>query len=172
MVFSTTATHALRALAHLAATEGEGATLGRDLAKEVGVPAHYLAKVLATLARAGLLTASRGVRGGYRLARRPEKIALMEIVEPIEGKRVRPECLLRPDEPCREGGNCSAHGSWTTAKAAYLRFLEGTTLREIREKRAGRILRSCCIRRRRAKEGRRSAREEGEACRGRAAAVL
>ena len=131
MVFSTTATHALRALAHLAATEGEGATLGRDLAKEVGVPAHYLAKVLATLARAGLLTASRGVRGGYRLARRPEKIALMEIVEPIEGKRVRPGCLLRPDEPCREGGNCSAHGSWTTAKAAYLRFLEGTTLREI-----------------------------------------
>jgi len=131
MVFGATATHALRALAHLAASGEETATLGRDLAAEVGVPAHYLAKVLATLARAGLLTATRGARGGYRLARRPAEIALVEIVEPFEGKRVRPGCLLHPDEPCREERACSAHAAWATAKAAYLRFLEGTTLADI-----------------------------------------
>ncbi len=131
MIFSTTATHALRALAHLAANEGEEAMLGRDLAGEVGVPAHYLAKVLATLARAGILTASRGVRGGYRLARRPDEITLIEIVEPFEGKRVRPGCLLSPERPCREGGPCSAHAAWAKVKAAYLGFLERTTLANI-----------------------------------------
>lgn len=132
MIFGASATHALRALSHLAASEPERVTLGRDLAAEISVPAHYLAKVLATMARVGLLAASRGARGGYRLARRPEEIALIEIVEPFEGKRVRPGCLLQPDQPCSDDGACSAHGAWSLVKAAYLRFLETTTLADIR----------------------------------------
>ncbi len=131
MIFGASATHALRALAHLAAAGGEEAMLGRDLAREVRVPSHYLAKVLATLARAGILTASRGVRGGYRLARRADEITLIEIVEPFEGKRVRPGCLLTPDRACRDDGACSAHTAWGAMKAAYLSFLEKTTLADI-----------------------------------------
>ncbi len=136
MIFSTSVTHALRALAYLAANEGQGAMLGRDLAKEVGIPAHYLAKVLATLARAGVLTATRGVRGGYRLARPAREIKLMEVVEPFEGKRTRPGCLLRPDQPCRTGtgshGSCSAHAAWSDVKETYLEFLATTTLADIK----------------------------------------
>lgn len=131
MIFGATATHALRALAHLAAAPGDDAVLGRDLAREVGVPADYLAKVLATLARAGVLTATRGSRGGYRLARPAREIPLVEIVEPFEGQRVRPGCLLRPGEPCRDERTCSAHAEWATVKDAYLGFLESTTLADI-----------------------------------------
>ena len=131
MIFGTSATHALRALAYLAANEHEEAILGRDLAEEIAVPGHYLAKVLATLSRAGLLSASRGARGGYRLARRPETIALMEIVEPFEGKRVRPGCLLRSEQPCPEDATCPAHAAWSGMKGTYLRFLETTTLADI-----------------------------------------
>lgn len=132
MIFGASATHALRALAHLAADGRADAKLGRDLAREVGVPPHYLAKVLATLARAGVLTATRGVRGGYRLARPANEITLLEILEPIEGKRLRPGCLLRPDEACSEDGACSAHGAWGGVKAAFSTFLESTTLADIR----------------------------------------
>jgi Rrf2 family protein len=132
MIFNASATHALRALAYLAANEHHDATLGRDLAEEIAVPAHYLSKVLATLARAGLLTASRGTRGGYRLARPAGEITLIEIVEPFEGKRVRPGCLLRPDQPCRDDGACSAHTAWSEVKKVYSRFLETTTLADIR----------------------------------------
>ncbi|HSB18779.1 MAG TPA: Rrf2 family transcriptional regulator [Anaeromyxobacteraceae bacterium] len=131
MIFSTSTTHALRTLAHLAARSGDDAVLGRDLAREVGIPAPYLAKVLATLARAGVVTASRGARGGYRLARPPREIALIEIVEPLEGKRVRPGCLLRPGEPCHEDAACTAHAAWSAAKLAYTRFLESTTRADI-----------------------------------------
>ena len=131
MIFGASATHALRALAHLAAGEGAEATLGRDLAEKVQVPSPYLAKVLATLARTGVLTATRGVRGGYRLARPARHIRLLDVVEPFEGKRARPGCLLRPDEPCRKGAACSAHAAWSDAKASYLRFLETTTLADI-----------------------------------------
>ncbi len=132
MIFGASATHALRALAYLAAEEPGGAVLGRDLAREVGVPPHYLAKVLATLARAGVLSASRGVRGGDRLARPAEEITLLEILEPIEGRRVRPGCLLRPGEACDEDATCSAHAAWGAVKSALTTFLESTTLAEIR----------------------------------------
>ncbi len=131
MIFGASATHALRALTWLAANEHREATLGRDLAEELAVPAHYLAKVLATLGRRGLLTASRGARGGYRLARHPREIALIEIVEPFEGKRVRPGCLLRPHQPCREDAPCTAHCAWSDVNEAYTHFLETTTLADI-----------------------------------------
>ena len=133
MIFNTSATHALRAMAYLAAHPQAEATLGRDLAEEIQVPAHYLTKVLATLSRAGLLLASRGARGGYRLARAPREIALLEIVEPFEGKRVRPGCLLEPGRPCGDDAACSAHEAWSKVKTTYLGFLERTSLADIQE---------------------------------------
>jgi Rrf2 family protein len=131
VIFSATTSHALRALAWLAAHDGEEAVLGRDLARTLEVPPEYLLKVLATLARRGLLTATRGAKGGYRLARAPARIRLVEAVEPFEGKRVRPGCLLRPDRPCRASGACSAHGAWSGLKDAHRAFLEKTTLADI-----------------------------------------
>ncbi len=133
MIFNASATHALRAMTYLAANPRPEAMLGRDLAEEIRVPPHYLAKVLATLSRAGLLSASRGARGGYRLARAPREIALLEIVEPFEGKRVRPGCLLHPDRPCSDEAACSAHGAWSKVKTTYLAFLERTTLADIQD---------------------------------------
>jgi Rrf2 family iron-sulfur cluster assembly transcriptional regulator len=132
MIFSTSAAHALRAAAHLAASEEGEATLGRDLAAEVGVPAAYLAKVLGTLTRNGIVQATRGARGGYRLARPADAITILEVVEPFEGRRVRPGCLLRPDDACDERRPCSVHASWAAVKKTYLRFLERTTLADIR----------------------------------------
>jgi Rrf2 family protein len=133
VIFNTSATHALRAMAYLAAHPQAEATLGRDLAEEIQVPAHYLTKVLATLSRAGLLLASRGARGGYRLARTPREIALLEIVEPFEGKRVRPGCLLEPGRSCRDDAACPAHEAWSKVKTAYVGFLERTSLADIQE---------------------------------------
>ncbi len=135
MNLSASATHALRALAWLAAREEEGAVLGRELARRVNVPPDYLSKVLATLARNGVLRASRGARGGYRLARPARRIKLLEIVEPFEGKRARSGCLLRPGRPCRSSGACSAHEAWGGVSAAYLDFLRHTTLADIRDDR-------------------------------------
>ena len=132
MVFSTSATHALRVVAWLAAHGGDEAILGRHLARKVKVPADYLSKVLAALARAGVLSASRGVKGGYRLARPATHIKLIEVVLPFEGKHARPGCLLRPGKACRNSGACSAHESWSLVKEAYTDFLEKTTVEAIK----------------------------------------
>lgn len=131
--FSASTTHALRAMAWLAAhAEGE-AVLGRDLARRLKIPPDYLSKVLATLARSGVLTATRGAKGGYRLARAPERIKLEEVVAPFEGRRAKAGCLLRPDRPCRDSLACSAHTSWGGVNEAYRDFLEKTTVADIRD---------------------------------------
>ncbi len=132
MILSSTTTHALRALVFLAEHgEADKAVQGRELARKVKIPPHYLSKILATLTRAGILRASRGVKGGYRLARPPKKIRLVDVVVPFEGWRARPGCLLHPERPCRDDGSCSAHGAWGEVKGAYARFLEKTTVADI-----------------------------------------
>jgi len=131
--FSASTTHALRATAWLAAHAGEEAVLGRELARKLKISPDYLSKVLATLARSGVLHAVRGARGGYRLARAPERIKLVEVVSPFEGKRARSGCLLHPDRPCRDSGACSAHRSWGGVNQAYRDFLDRTTVADIRD---------------------------------------
>lgn len=130
-MLSTSATHALRAVALLAAEGPDRPLLGRELARRMRVPADYLSKVLAQLARAGVLTAARGAKGGYRLARPSGRIRLVEVVLPFEGRRTRPGCLLRPERACRDSGACAAHGAWGGVKRAYTDFLEKTTVADI-----------------------------------------
>jgi Rrf2 family protein len=66
------------------AREGE-ALPARRLAEFYDLPEAYLAKLLKALVRAGLLSATSGPRGGFRLARPPEAITVAEVVEAVEG---------------------------------------------------------------------------------------
>lgn len=55
-----------------------------EIADKYGVSAHHLAKVLAELARAGLLESVRGVGGGYRFAANPKRVTLMDVIQLFE----------------------------------------------------------------------------------------
>ena len=130
-MLSSSAIHAVRALALLAQRDRGEAIRARELSRRLRVPGQYLSKVLAALTRAGVLAATRGVNGGYRLARRADRIRLIEVVGPFEGERAKPGCLLRPSRPCRDSGPCSAHGAWGRVKKTYSEFLERTTVEDI-----------------------------------------
>lgn len=127
-MISATAKHALRALAHLA-SQPPGCTIGgRELAQAAAIPPNYLSKILWTLGSAGVISATRGIGGGYRLSRSPETVCLLEIVELFDKARSAPNCLLDGAHPCSDDTACAAHASWRTVKDAYLSFLEQTTL--------------------------------------------
>jgi Rrf2 family iron-sulfur cluster assembly transcriptional regulator len=128
LVLSTTAEYALRALVSLAKQEPGKAVLGRELSSLSGVPANYLSKILLEVKKAGLVQAVRGTGGGYRLGRRPEEIRLIDIVEPIDGTRTRPGCLLSGGQACSDDDPCSAHERWAVVRDTYVAFLESTTL--------------------------------------------
>jgi Rrf2 family protein len=130
-MLTTTSQHALRALVLLARAGAARSTLGRDLAREGDIPANYLAKILLALQRAGVVKATRGSGGGYRLAAGADEITLIRVVEALEGQAARPQCLLGHDLPCSDERDCSAHGAWREVRTHYVEFLERTTLAQI-----------------------------------------
>lgn len=128
-MLSTTAQYALRALVRLA-EEPKKTVLGRVMAEETGIPANYLSKILLTLGNAGIVEATRGAGGGYRLARDPGTIRLLDVAELFDAPRVRPACLLGLPE-CSDEAACSAHEAWKGIRTQFLGFLDSTTVAEI-----------------------------------------
>ena len=83
-MISQTAEYALRAVTHLAAHEaGDPPTTGQ-ISEATQVPSHYLAKVLRSLSRAGLVRSQRGPGGGHKLQRDPEVITVLEVVNAVD----------------------------------------------------------------------------------------
>ena len=77
-----TAEYALRAAVWLA-NEPDQTESAEDLAERTKIPRRYLHKVLQDLVRAGLVRSQPGPGGGYALARRPEKITILDVVNAV-----------------------------------------------------------------------------------------
>lgn len=128
-MFSATSEYALRALSQLAQLPRGTAILGRDLARETNVPSNYLSKIMLSLRNAGMVGATRGNGGGYRLLRAPETLRLIEVLELFEDRAV-PNCLLGQGV-CSESKPCAAHASWREVRGRYVEFLEKTTVADL-----------------------------------------
>jgi Rrf2 family iron-sulfur cluster assembly transcriptional regulator len=105
--------------------------LGRDLAKQDGIPANYLSKILWTLGNAGIIDATRGNGGGYRLKRKAAEIMLFEIVELFDRDRAKIACFLGGGRECEDSNACTAHEAWRNVRFNYLDFLHTTSLADI-----------------------------------------
>lgn len=102
----------------------------RTVVAEMGVPQTYASQILADLVRAGLATSKAGRDGGYSLARRPELISMLEVVEAGEGPLRSERCALG-EGPCRWDAVCPLHESWKAATDAMRTVLAGITLAEV-----------------------------------------
>lgn len=110
-MLSQTAEHALRAMLHLARSDGGGYQPSRAIASALGAPANYLAKTLGQLVSAGLLVAVRGPGGGMRLARPAGAITVAEILAVFEWEGRGNSCPMVPG--CGEvEAPCDAHRLW------------------------------------------------------------
>jgi Rrf2 family protein len=99
----------------------------RRIAEQMAIPARFLPHVLRDLARAGLVEGRTGRAGGYRLARSPSAITLLEVVEAAEGTDGPAICVLRGG-PCRPDGRCAVHDVFAGARANVRATLAATTL--------------------------------------------
>jgi len=131
IMFSTTSTHALRALAHLARVPAKTYVLGRDLAAAANIPANYLSKILLALRNAGLVVTSRGCGGGYRLSRPPDEISLAEVVRIFDGNRAASGCVLASADLCSDNQPCAAHEQWRPVRRVYTEFIRSTSISDI-----------------------------------------
>jgi Rrf2 family protein len=130
MMFSKTGEYALRAVAAIARVQEDRPVLAKEISKQGDIPSKYLSKVLRDLVRAGILSSSRGIGGGFRLRRKPETLRLIEVIRPFEDVLASRRCPFG-NARCSDEKPCSMHEQWKPVKEAFEHLLERTTVSEI-----------------------------------------
>jgi Rrf2 family transcriptional regulator, cysteine metabolism repressor len=77
--------YAVAALAELGRSGGSDPVPIGELARRREMPVQFLEQLFAVLRRAGILSSQRGVKGGYRFAREPSEVTVLEVVELLDG---------------------------------------------------------------------------------------
>ena len=121
--------YSVRAVLYLARHQGDRRK-AREIAHEMDIPARYLTQILASLVQHGLLTALAGPSGGYCLARPPEEISLLEIVEAAEGPIGLDQCVLQGG-PCSWEDSCPVHIPWARAQNAMAEHLASASFADL-----------------------------------------
>jgi len=127
------ADYALRAMLFLARLESGQRAATSQIAKEMKIPASFLAKIISQLSIAGLIQTSRGAHGGVKLARQPHEVSLLDVVEAIDGPITLNECTQDPSV-CAFGDNCPLREVWCEAQAELVYKLRDETFDKIRER--------------------------------------
>ena len=124
------ADYAVRAVYYLAKMGPERRAATSQIAEVQQIPPSFLAKIVSQLSVAGLLQTSRGARGGVSLARAPEEITLLEVVEAIDGPILLNECVLN-SSVCTFGEGCALRPTWCEAQADLVEHLKATDFKKI-----------------------------------------
>ncbi|HEV7584408.1 MAG TPA: Rrf2 family transcriptional regulator [Solirubrobacteraceae bacterium] len=111
--------YAVLALAELGRSSGTEPVPIGELARKRDVPVQFLEQLFAVLRRAGIISSQRGVKGGYRFARDPATVTVLEIVELLDGPLGR-----------------DASGVFADASEAARGVLAGTTIADVIEREA------------------------------------
>jgi len=114
----------------MARTEGHVHS-AHEIAKQVGIAAPTVSKVLKMLARDELVISTRGAKGGYVLARPATEITMAEIISAMEGGPLGlTECSSTPGA-CVQERSCSIRTNWQRINEVIVRALEEVSLAEM-----------------------------------------
>lgn len=130
MEISTKLRYGARALAELGIAYPDHVVPAGDLAKRQGLSAKYLEHILSSLKAGGIITAERGMGGGYRLARAPEEITLASVFRVLEGSPAPVKCADNP-ESCDQADTCPTLPTWIELRDAVVNVLESTTIADL-----------------------------------------
>ncbi|MBB3233341.1 RrF2 family transcriptional regulator [Phyllobacterium endophyticum] len=131
--------YGLHCLLWLASSPGTPLS-SRDLAEFQGISPSFLAKIFPKLEKAGIVSASEGIKGGYLLARQPGDITVLEVVDAIEGRKplfdcqeIRGRCAVFRERPpsWATKGVCAIHAVMLRAEKAMRDSLASQTLVDI-----------------------------------------
>jgi Rrf2 family protein len=117
--------YAIRAVLYLAKHGSSQRVATSTVAREMKIPASFLAKIISQLSIAGLLHTSRGARGGVSLAREPKDITVLDVVEAIDGPILLNECVAEPGT-CSFEEDCPLHPIWHEAQEQLVQRLRNT----------------------------------------------
>ena len=131
------ADYALMALKYLAEQQGPpaqapAAQSAKDIAQAYHIPPPLLAKILQTLARAGLLVSHAGTNGGYALARPANKISAFEVIRAIDGPLFITSCITIHGA-CDLAGHCTIKEPLRKVNDSIKDLLSGICISDLAE---------------------------------------
>lgn len=126
-MISQTAEYALRAIVYLADKSGVPQTT-RQIADVTRVPAGYLAKVMQTLVRSGIVSARRGLHGGFALLTAPDELTVLDVVQAVDPVRRIDRCPLGIPE---HTSLCPLHARLDDTAAMVEKSLGSSTIAEL-----------------------------------------
>jgi Rrf2 family protein len=99
---------------HLAKRAEQGPVTGREIASREGLPADYVEQILLRLRRAGIVSSTRGAKGGYSLARPADDITVRDVIAASELTTFELHCVTHPvgEERCSAAHDCSIRPVW------------------------------------------------------------
>ena len=109
---------------------GDGVQSAQVLAERARLEVPTVSKLLKQLAQAGLVVSTRGINGGYRLARAPERITVADIVTAMEGPIGMTECSAHVGL-CDHESHCGVRVNWQRINQAIAGALEDVTLADM-----------------------------------------
>ncbi len=132
LLYSTTCAYAIRALCRLTVIAGDRYVQVGDICEGTDLPAPFIAKVLRELVEARLLVSAKGRGGGYALAKKPDKIRLMDVVEAVDGKDHCNRCVVGL-AACNDKQPCPQHDAFKPVREEIVTYLKDTTLAQMAE---------------------------------------
>jgi len=104
----------------------------RKIREEMLIPKAFTQRIVADLARDGLIRTYPGPKGGLQLGKSPNEITLLDVVEAIDKQIYISDCLRAPGE-CPLDVGCPVRGRWAKLQAMILHELAGVNLEELAE---------------------------------------
>ena len=123
------ADYALRTIIYLSRLEPEQKAPTSIIAKKQHIPSSFLAKIISQLSVAGLIHTARGARGGVSLAKDPDEISVLEVVEAIDGPVMLNECTTNPGI-CPFSDDCPMRVIWCDSRKELLDKLSSITFKQ------------------------------------------
>ncbi|WP_217605612.1 Rrf2 family transcriptional regulator [Chitinophaga sp. GbtcB8] len=132
-MFSKTCEYAIRAMIFIAQQSKSDVRVGvKDIAKGIGSPEHFIAKILQDLGRKGLVLSLKGPTGGFYLDNRTLKCTLADIVKAIDGDKLFSGCGLGL-EYCSDVKPCPLHHEFKKIREDIYKTLQSTKLDEFHD---------------------------------------
>ncbi len=133
MLITQKSQYGLRAMFELAGNRGKGAMKIVDIARAQAIPPRFLETILPLLKDAGYLKSHRGAHGGYVIARGPETISALEIIETLQGSLDLVSCV-NAEGKCALDSRCTFISMWRQSRAAMETVLKNTSLKDLMER--------------------------------------
>jgi Rrf2 family protein len=104
------ADYAIRCVLYLSGNRDKAVSV-EEISAAIYVPKSFLAKILQGLMKAGIVISTRGVKGGFQLAKKPRDINLLEVIEAIQGPSAANICAV-DRRMCKLSSRCAIHPVW------------------------------------------------------------